>query len=775
MPHDTEGSAPAPCNESEARPVSVGISETQSQFQSVLAGVANGSPPKNANPASPPNGIRPSIDSGEGPPFGGDEGPPSSAPEPEADEDGDIPPADGLCPNPDPGEGETPVETWIPIGEILEREVSLYSSVQATEAAQTLSLETFIGLIQSDPDIQEAVETIRTAVANGTTLEEQRQLKRQLPAVTISGVFPGRRRGGEPVEHTGLLQVDIDDIGPEEVEELHERLLRDPRVAVIFRSPRNKLKVIVAIPRDPALHGRSFDAVQWYFRETYGVELDPSTRDVTRLCYLSADPCIHVSEGPVLQFEVGAEPPNHVPAERPDRPLCAEPPPCGIGAGTEVAAPCERWDVRRVRSALRMIARRGRPAYLEWLRIIAATREAIGDDQLALALLLEFFPEEIRGEYREKFRGGLARIPAGYLLDEAIRSGWNILDDCVVDLGGYLAKGPEGRERDRPPVIIDGLLRCGEMVLLAGRAKARKSFLTLDMCISVAGGRPLFGANECDGFQVTPGNVLLFDLENPPEEAAGRLASALEEIHNPAERIWTAERICLRALRGASIDDKIGLILETIRRDAVQGTLVIVDCLYPLIDGDINDMAKVVSILERFTSISASTGCGLVVIDHLRKGGKGNLIEQILGSVGKVMAPDSVFAMERLGSHENYRICASLRSFQPLDDIMLHYDDGTKRFQIGAVLENDSGLTSPRERADLAKLRLAWGEDQEAELSSGRCGTVWGLQGSGTREIIARLRERGWIEATGSGNAVAYRLLPEGRLFISEGSELFIG
>ena len=638
-----------------------------------------------------------------------------------------------------------------------------------------MSLETFTGLIRIDPDIREAVETIRTALANGATEEEQQRLKRQLlPAVTISGVFPGRRKRGESMEHTGLLQVDIDDIGPEEVEELFVRLLLDHHVAIIFRSPRNKLKVIVAIPRDPALHGRSFDAVQRYFRETYGVELDPSTRDVTRLCYLSADPRIHVSEGPVLQFEAGAEPPDQGPAERPDRPLCAEPPPCGIGIGTEVAAPCERWGVRRVRSALRMIARRGRPAYTDWLRIIAATREATGDDPLAMALLLEFFPEEIHGEYRDKFREGLDRIPAGHLLDEALKSDWNILDDCVVDLGGYLAKGPEGRERDRPPVIIDRFLRCGEMALLAGRAKARKSFLALDMCIAVAGGRNLFGHNDCDGYQVTAGNVLLFDLENPPEEAAGRLASALEAIHDPGERNRTAERICLRALRGESVGNKIGLILDTIRRDAVRGTLVIVDCLYPLIDGDINDMAKVVSILERFTSVSAATGCGLVVIDHLRKGGKGNLIEQILGSVGKVMAPDSVFAMERLGSRENYRICASLRSFPPLDDLLLHYHDRAKRFEVGAVLDNGCELTSPRERADLAKLRLAWGDHHNAGLSSGQCGTAWSLQGTAAREIVARLRDRGWIESSGTGNAVAYRLLPAGRNLLSEGSELFI-
>ena len=195
---------------------------------------------------------------------------------------------------------------FIPINEILARKVSLFKTVFAEKAKRVLSLDRFIGFIRDDEGLKKSITDIRDGIANGESEEWQCNMKRRLPAVTISGIFPCGRTKDSPIEHTGLFQVGIDKIEPCKVGALIDQLRRDPHVVVVFRSARGNLKAIVAVPRDASLHRKSYYVVSRYFRKQYGVKIDHITANDTRMCYLSHDPDIHVAAGPVLQFEVKA-------------------------------------------------------------------------------------------------------------------------------------------------------------------------------------------------------------------------------------------------------------------------------------------------------------------------------------------------------------------------------------------------------------------------------------------------------------------------------------
>ena len=80
-------------------------------------------------------------------------------------------------------------------------------------------------------------------------------------------------------------------------------------------------------------------------------------------------------------------------------------------------------DPEAVRSALMAIP--PRPAYPEWVKVIAAVLDGLGGDEvLAEAALKLWSPEERAGEYAEKLRHPLATVSVGTLYWLAQRHGW---------------------------------------------------------------------------------------------------------------------------------------------------------------------------------------------------------------------------------------------------------------------------------------------------------------------------------------------------------------
>ena len=109
--------------------------------------------------------------------------------------------------------------------------------------------------------------------------------KKTLPAFCISGTAASRT---EPLEHSGLLQVDCDKLNGT-LDTLRAQLKSDPHIAFGFVSPSGDgLKCGLAI--DGTKHAESFAAAETYFREKYGVKIDPAVKDRLRICFVSHDP-----------------------------------------------------------------------------------------------------------------------------------------------------------------------------------------------------------------------------------------------------------------------------------------------------------------------------------------------------------------------------------------------------------------------------------------------------------------------------------------------------
>jgi hypothetical protein len=133
---------------------------------------------------------------------------------------------------------------------------------------------------------KERTEKLR-AISGG---EVARQFKAtNFDYCTFSGQFT-TRNDKALIKHSGLLCVDFDHLN--NVETLFNSLLKDEYfdTQLLFRSPSGDgLKWIIAIDTTSTTHSDYFAAVANYIKQTYGIEVDKSGRDISRACFLPHD------------------------------------------------------------------------------------------------------------------------------------------------------------------------------------------------------------------------------------------------------------------------------------------------------------------------------------------------------------------------------------------------------------------------------------------------------------------------------------------------------
>ena len=129
------------------------------------------------------------------------------------------------------------------------------------------------------------------------------QEKRRLPAVTFSADFKIKRNRSSIASYNQLLVLDIDKLSSEEMSSLKSRFINDQYILSFWESP-SKAGLKGLIHFDFAdnfmsddvnfRHTYAFRKVHTYILEKYGIEIDTSGSDVTRLCFFSHDPSLWV-------------------------------------------------------------------------------------------------------------------------------------------------------------------------------------------------------------------------------------------------------------------------------------------------------------------------------------------------------------------------------------------------------------------------------------------------------------------------------------------------
>lgn len=137
---------------------------------------------------------------------------------------------------------------------------------------------------------KEQVEAIRKLIAEGQE-EEADKLKKQLLAFTPSGTFENGRKAELLSQYSEYVILDLDDLNPVQLVEAKKIVALAPYTFAVFISPSgNGLKIIVAVNSKAEHHKLAFQQVSDYYAQALQVEVDPSGKDVSRLCFMSYDP-----------------------------------------------------------------------------------------------------------------------------------------------------------------------------------------------------------------------------------------------------------------------------------------------------------------------------------------------------------------------------------------------------------------------------------------------------------------------------------------------------
>lgn len=213
------------------------------------------------------------------------------------------------------------------------------------------------------------------------------------------------------------------------------------------------------------------------------------------------------------------------------------------------------------------------------------------------------------------------------------------------------------------PPLIDGVLRQGHKMLLAGPSKAGKSYALIELCIAIAEGKKWFN------WQCTKGRIMYVNLELDRPSCLHRFRDVYNGLHVEPNNIGNID---IWNLRGNSIPmDK--LAPKLIRRAAKKGYIaIIIDPIYKVITGDENSADQMANFCNQFDKVCHELQCAVIYCHHHSKGLQGakRSMDRASGSGVFARDPDAILDYIELevtdevkDEQENEAVCAICRGW----------------------------------------------------------------------------------------------------------------
>tara|TARA_R110002072_G_C7974418_1_gene535196 strand:- start:7227 stop:8663 length:1437 start_codon:yes stop_codon:yes gene_type:complete len=309
-------------------------------------------------------------------------------------------------------------------------------------------------------------------------------------------------------------------------------------------------------------------------------------------------------------------------------------------------------------------------------------------------------------------------------VDEQITALRGQLDriDCAtgkVDSGIVSAADLQTQYSDLKPVLVDGLIRRGETANVISATKVGKSWLSYDLCLSVATGNAW-----CGRFTTKQGRVLLIDNELHKETLAYRISKVTRAM-GLAPRDY-ADQFDTLALRGRLKD--IFSIRRTIE-SIPQGyySLIVVDAWYRMIPDGVseNGNSEMTQLSNCVDQYAAMTDAAWVPIHHSTKGDQSDKRVTDVGSGAGSMAraADSHIVLREHEAAGHFVLDAAVRSFPPVDPVTLRWE--FPRWHVAdhvapKLATRQTSRQSAKDKEGIGEIRDALSitdEDQEMWLS----------------------------------------------------------
>lgn len=271
--------------------------------------------------------------------------------------------------------------------------------------------------------------------------------------------------------------------------------------------------------------------------------------------------------------------------------------------------------------------------------------------------------------------------------------------------------------------MIFGVLRNGHKMLLAGPSKAGKSFALIELCISLAEGRPWLGKFPC-----AQGKVLYINLELDRASCLHRFKDVYTALSYPPDNLTNID---IWNLRGASVPmDK--LAPKLIRRAQKKGyTAVVLDPIYKVITGDENSADQMAKFCNQFDLVCRALDCAVIYCHHHSKGAQGGKRSMDRASGSGVFArdPDAMLDMTELIPTEAIREQLRTKAACQVIRAMLDKRGHTDVYGPDDAFSRHRMLALAKEYLGLADLRAIDAEIAAAEKKADGM-TAWRIEGT---------------------------------------------
>jgi len=309
----------------------------------------------------------------------------------------------------------------------------------------------------------------------------------------------------------------------------------------------------------------------------------------------------------------------------------------------------------------------------------------------------------------------------------------------------------------RSPHIVHGLLHKGTKIVIGGGSKSFKTWIQLDLAMSIAYGLPWMG------FETTPGKVLFVNFEIKEEFFQDRLIKMAS-----AKGVNLEEgRLIVWNLRGQSAPyhEIVPKMIEDLHK--TDFSLVILDPVYKLYGNtDENSASQVALLMNALETMCVKTEAAVGFGAHYSKGNQAakEAIDRISGSGVFARDPDSIINFTIHEEKEAFTVEPTLRNLPPVEPFVVRWKfplmvrddelDPTDLKQAGP------GKKKYHEAHDFLRFIILNDSKNPVSISD------WSERAKVPRrtltDYIPEMRAKGWVITIGEGKSARQSITPLG-------------
>jgi hypothetical protein len=306
-----------------------------------------------------------------------------------------------------------------------------------------------------------------------------------------------------------------------------------------------------------------------------------------------------------------------------------------------------------------------------------------------------------------------------------------------------------------PPEIIEGVLHQGLKAVL-GSSKAKKTWILLDVAISVSAGLPFWK------WRTHKGRVLYINFEIPRAFIRSRLlrlskAKGVDDLSNLD--VWT-----LRG-RGAALGRLLPALLAKIQTGKY--VLIIIDPIYKGLGGrDENKAGDIGELCNELEQISVETGAAVLYAAHFSKGNQAGkeAIDRIGGSGVWTRDADAIITLTKHQVAGAFTVDLNLRNLPEQSPFVVEWN--FPLMKVAPRLDPDElKQAGGRKRAHDPLKLLAFIADTKVEqpISISAWASAANIKRQTLTDYLTKMRSAGWIATTGQGGTARQYITQAGK------------